>query len=96
MPPEFSSPRPNVYVGDTGFSVEILGRAGLRYAESGKVMIIDSEVLALPGHMALFRESITRWEAPHEEEPVHEVDRQRIIANIGGAFRSQGFVLEVL
>jgi hypothetical protein len=36
-----------------GFSVEVLGRTGLRYREAGRQMFVDSEVLTGPRGMGL-------------------------------------------
>src|SRR5262245_49392708 len=37
--------RRNLYVSSDGFSMEVLGRTGLRYREAGREMFVDSEVL---------------------------------------------------
>jgi hypothetical protein len=58
-------------------------------------MFIDSEVLAKPGAMALWRESVKRWDRPHEAGVVGSEDRRRIIENIRLAFESQGYELQV-
>jgi hypothetical protein len=44
----FTSPRPNLCESSDGFSVEVLGRTGLRYCEGGRQMFVDSEVLSGP------------------------------------------------
>jgi hypothetical protein len=58
----YTEPRPNLIQSDAGFSVEVLGRTGLRYVEHGKTAIVDSEVLAKPGAIAVYRDSLKRWE----------------------------------
>ena len=92
----FSIPRINVIESDTGFSVEVLGRAGIRYAEDGKSMFIDSEVLAGPSGMAIYPDSITKWDEPYAALPVSAEDRQRILANLQDAFRFRGFEIQIL
>jgi hypothetical protein len=86
----------NVVESDAGFYVEVLGRTGLRYVENGKSMFIDSEALATPGAMVLYRASIKKWQAPHESDAVEEDDRSRIIQNIRLAFQFKGHQLDVI
>ena len=96
MPPKFTSPRVNLYQSDAGFSVEVLGRVGLRYVEGDRVMQVASEVLATPDAMAMWSSSIVRWDPPDEGVAVTDQERQRIIENIRLAFESQGYKLEVI
>ncbi len=92
---KFSAPRPNLIHSDSGFSVEVLGRTGLRYVEGDRSMFIDSEVLAKPGAMAVWSGSVKGWDRPHEADVVGSEDRGRIIENIRLAFESQGYELQV-
>lgn len=59
-------------------------------------MFVDSEVLAKPGAIALWRESVKRWDPPHDAEAVGPEARSRIIENIQRAFESQGHELQVI
>ncbi len=59
-------------------------------------MFVDSEVLAKPGAMALWGETINRWDPPHDAELVERDDRSRILDNIRRAFESQGYELQVI
>lgn len=68
----------------------------MRYVEGDRSMFVDSEVLAKPGAMALWRETIKRWDPPHDAEAVGPEDRRRIIENIQQAFESQGHELQVI
>jgi hypothetical protein len=92
----FSAPRPNLIESDSGFSIEVLGRTGMRYVEGDRSMFVDSEVLAKPGAMALWGETIKGWDPPHAAEVVGPDDRRRIIENIRRAFESQGYELQVI
>ena len=92
----FTSPRPNLYESSEGFSVEVLGRTGLYYRETNRQMFVDSEVLPGPAGMAVYRDTITKWEPPHEAVVVDAVERERILRNIQEAFRSQGFEIHVI
>jgi len=96
MSGRFSSPRPNLVESDEGFSVEVLGRTGLRYAEQGRTIFIDSEVLATADAMALYSVSIGAWDPPHENDVLSQTDREDIIDKIRRAFTSQGWTLEVI
>jgi hypothetical protein len=92
----FTEPRPNLIESDTGFSVEVLGRTGLRYVEYGRTAIIDSEVLAKPGAIAVYRDSLKQWESPDDQLVLLESDRDRIMANIKQAFTSLGYEAQVI
>lgn len=91
----FSIPRPNVIESTDGFSVEALGRTGLRYSEAGKTLKIDSEVLAGPSGMVVYTDSINHWEDPHHIEPFNDTDRQRVIENVKAAFKFRGYDIEI-
>jgi hypothetical protein len=92
----FTSPRPNLYESSGGFSVEVLGRTGLRYREAGRKMSVDSEVLTGPSGMAVYKDTIQKWDPPYENISVTDSDRNRILNNIRDAFRSQGFDIDVI
>ncbi len=92
----FTSPRPNLYESSDGFSVEVLGRTGLRYCEGGRQMFVDSEVLTGPSGMAVYKDTIQKWDPPYDKVPVTDSDRDRILNNIREAFRSQGFEIDVI
>jgi hypothetical protein len=95
MPEKFSLPRPNLIESDAGFSVEVLGRTGMKYVEQGKTMSIYTEVLATPGAMVLYGSSLKGWEPPHDLVALNNNDRERIIGNIRRAFAFQGYRLDV-
>ncbi len=92
----FTSPRPNLYESSDGFSVEVLGRTGLCYREGKRKMFVDSEVVTGPAGMAVYRDTIERWDAPHEADIVGHAERQQILNNIRDAFRFQGFEIQVI
>jgi hypothetical protein len=92
----FSSPRPNLYESSDGFSVEVLGRAGLCYREAGRQMFVDSEVLTGPSGMAVYKDTVQKWDPPYEDVLVTDSHRDRILNNIREAFRSQGFGIDVI
>ena len=92
----FSSPRPNLYESSDGFSVKVLGRTGLRFREAGRQMFVDWEVLIGPSGMAVYEDTIQKWDPPNENVLVTDSDRDRILKNIRDAFRSQGFEVDVI
>ena len=69
---------------------------GMRYTEQGRSIFVDSEVLATPGAMAVYRNSIRRWDPPHEDQVVNEEERERVIDNIRHAIAFNGYTVEVL
>jgi hypothetical protein len=89
-----SEPEPNLIESSAGFSVRVLGRTGMRYAEGGRSVRIDSEVLGKPRAIALFKDSIKAWEGDTHEQ-VSDVDRDRIAENIKRAFEFCGYELEI-
>jgi hypothetical protein len=92
---QFSTPEPNVTVSTAGFSVEFLGRTGIRYTDGERSMFIDSEVLAIPRTVAVFEPSIKAWNPPHRDEPVTALDRAHIIDNLRKALASRGSHLQL-
>lgn len=86
----------NLYQSAEGFSVEVLGRTGLAYRESGKEMFVDSEVLTGDTGMVVYRDSVSNWKPPHDDIPVSDADRERIVQNIRHVFRQQGFQIDVI
>jgi len=87
----FSVPRPNLYVSDAGFEVEVLGRVGLRYSEGNQTVFVDSEVTAVKSPtMVVWKDGIMTWESPREGVTISDSERDRIIENIRLAFASQG------
>jgi len=90
----FTSPRPNLIESDDGFAIEVLGRTGLRYSESGKSVWIDSEVLSTPA-ITVYSRSINHWDAPYDSTSIGTAERVRILDNIRWALESRGEDLQV-
>jgi hypothetical protein len=89
-----TEPQPNVIESSAGFSVRVLGRVGLRYQEGSRSVRIDSEVLAKPRAIAMYKDSIKYWEGCEPDE-VGDADRDRIADNIKRAFEACGYELQV-
>ena len=91
----FFIPRTNVIESDAGYSVEVLGRVGLRYTEGSRILHIDSEVLAGPSGLIVYSDSI-KPETPSDSlEPIDPSEKTRIIENIRAAFRFRGIEIQV-
>jgi len=90
----FSEPEPNLIESNAGFSIKVLGRTGLRYIEGDRSVWIDSEVLAKPDAMAMFKDSIKLWEG-EDAGPVSAADRDRITNNVKRAFEFCGYELQI-
>jgi len=91
----FQIPRVNVIESDEGFSVEVLGRTGLRYSEGNRWLRIDSEVLDGPSGIVLYSRSIKEWDGPTPGEPIEMAVKARIIENVRAAFKFRGLNIEV-
>jgi Immunity protein 74 len=86
----FSVPKANFIESDSGYSVEVLGRTGIKYREHGKSMFIDSEVLSQGYGIQIFVGSIAKWDPPHDKEVVSHREVQEIVQNIRLAFEFYG------
>ncbi len=94
MEERITAPQPNVINSSAGFSVRVLGRTGLRYEEGGRSVRVDSEVLATPRAIAMYKDSIKYWEGSDPGQ-VSDADRDRIADNIKRAFEACGYDLRV-
>jgi predicted RNA-binding protein len=79
-----------------GHVVTLLGRTGLRYIEDNRSMFVDSEMLACPNKVAVYRKSILEWNPPHGSDITSESDRARILANMVQALRLQWLDVDVI
>lgn len=96
MEDRFWEPEPNVIESSGGFSVRVLGRTGMRYMEGDRSVWINSEVLAGPLAIALYKGSIKSWDSPGGSEQLSNATRNRIAENIKRAFESCGYELHVI
>ena len=84
------APRPNLYASPDGYSVEILGRTGLRYRDGRKSIYVDAEVLGLPAGIAIYQSSIRRLESAHDWTDLPPDERTRILRSIVATLNAQG------
>jgi hypothetical protein len=92
----FFIPRTNVIESDEGYSVEVLGPVGLRYAQDDRVLLVDSEILAGPSGLIVYSASIKLEGSSQAQLHIDAEDRMRIIENIRAAFKFRGFEIEVV
>ncbi|HZP41269.1 MAG TPA: Imm74 family immunity protein [Candidatus Binatia bacterium] len=85
----------DVIESDEGFTVQILGRGRLRYCEPPRCVYVDTEFLVGPSGMVVYSRSIRRWEPPHAHEPIDDVKRAAIVANLRRALAFRGYDIEV-
>jgi hypothetical protein len=91
----FFVPRVNVVESDGGFSIEVLGRTGMKYREGERSLFVDSEVLAPGKGIAISSKSIREWDPPHGA-PISLEKREAIINNIRQAMEFKNEPLEVM
>jgi hypothetical protein len=92
----FKIPRVNVIESDEGFSVEVLGRTGVRYIESSKELRVDSEFLVSSSGLVIYKNSIRSWEPPFANEIIDENKRAAIVDNIRRAFQFRGVEIDIM
>lgn len=80
---------------DAGYSVKLLGRAGLIYTEGSKSVRIDSEILMGPDALVVYSKSIKNWDKRSGGEAIDDKTRDRIINNIRKVCAFEGFGIEV-
>jgi hypothetical protein len=74
--------------------VDELGVTGLRYHEGARSLFIDSE-WGVGSWIAVWPESITRWDPPYSNEPISSTDRARILDNTTQALERAGLKVDL-
>jgi len=46
--------------------------------------------------MAVYKNTMQKWDPPYDNVLITDLDRDRILNNIRNAFRSQGFEIDVI
>jgi hypothetical protein len=92
----FFVPRLNVVESDAGFSVEVLGRTGMKYREGDRTLFVDSEVLAPGKGIAIYTNSIKHWDQPHDAEALSAEKKAEIVNNIERAIAFKKQPIEIL
>jgi hypothetical protein len=89
----FKIPRVNVIESDEGFSVEVLGRTGLKYIQGNNTLFIDSEILSGSIGFTVYISQTKKWDSG---EMIDEETKQIIADNICRAFAFRGFKTHIL
>ena len=71
------------------YKVYFKGLVDMEYIEGGKKLCPVCEGQAINA-IAVEKASIARWESPHENEPLSEEDKKRIMSNIEAHFGRWG------
>lgn len=92
----FTKPRVNVIACDEGFSVQVIGLAtGVTYTEGPRRTVIGSEWLTGPSHIGIDGFQPSRWEPPHDNEPLSTAHWLRILHNVRRAFQWDGYEIAI-
>jgi len=83
----------NVVESDKGFSVQVLGRAGIKYVEGSKSMVVDSELLIGPYYMVIYKKSIMNWK--ENSEHIDQNKKDEMVQNIREAFLFLGLEITI-
>jgi hypothetical protein len=59
------------------------------------MMLVGGERLCTDALWVIIRDSIRRWEPPHDAETLTAAEQDRILENIREAFRAYGVEVEV-
>jgi hypothetical protein len=87
----------NRITSDEGFVVKILSaRGGLEYSEGDRTVRIGSEFAAGEHTVLLDSISIATWEGPSGSQAVNDEERKKIVENVRRAFKSDGYLIQVL
>ena len=80
-----------------GFSVKILGRAGIEYQDGETIMLIDSELMGGPQiEIYTYTESVNRWKAPYDKIVLSIDEMMNIIDNVRRALEFGGWVVKLV
>ena len=66
------------------------------YIANGRSSHLYSEVAGTIDAIAIWRDSIKRWDPPHDGETIGTEERERIIGNIQWAFEATNKKLDVI
>jgi hypothetical protein len=72
-----------------GYSIEFLGREGVRYTEGDKTICVFSEYL-IPAGIGIYVKSIERWDPPYDKHQIAAEERQRILEPVINFRRAAG------
>jgi hypothetical protein len=91
----FTIPRVNVIESDEGYSVEVLGQTGLKFINNNETYFIDSEVLAGPAGMVIYKRGIRKWDEKKKTITDEEL-LGNIVNKIIAAFKFRDLNIQVI
>lgn len=84
---------PNLVQSDEGFSVETVGRTGIRYIQYGKTLFVDSEYMAGPNlEILVFARGVKNRDFG---DNIEEDERKKIAENILRALSFRGLKVKL-
>jgi hypothetical protein len=75
------------------FDIELLGRAGLRYTENGKSLVVDTELTYEPAGSYVYVKSIIKWD---NGELISSKEKKHIIDNMKTYLESCNLVVQLV
>lgn len=88
--------RNNLVESDEGFSVEILGRAGIKYKDQSDAFYVDSEIECGHYDMVIYKKRIREFEAPMRNyEQIDDNKKGEIVENTRRALLYLGYKVEI-
>jgi len=91
----FTKPRLNVIACDEGFSVQMSLPYRLIYIEGPRNTVIHAEFLTGPSKIGVDGARPSRWETPHDNEPLTMAHWLRIMHNVCRAFQWDGYEIGI-
>jgi hypothetical protein len=91
----FWEPRINVIESDEGYSVETLGRTGMKYSRGDYYVYVDSEICTSK-QIILYKNSIRIWDRREDKEAVSEEERNKIANDIIRAFEYKNINVAII
>lgn len=76
-------------VSSEGFSVESLGREGMRYSEGDRNLYVFTEYL-VPTGIGIWIKSIERWDHPFSDDEISAEKKEQILTRIQAALAFVG------
>ena len=84
----FTKLGPSAAQSSDGFTMRRATRYTVQYEEAPRVMTVEVEDARTPDdeyYLAIYRQSIQRWNAPYDQEPVSEAKREEIVRRVADA-----------
>lgn len=90
----FTSPKVNVVVSDTGFSVRVVGRGTIEYKDDRGTYLVDGEILAGGHAIAIYPRRIEA--AAGEQYSLSSEEKNEVIENIKNALKFKKLQVDLI